>query len=202
MRTYIFISKTFLVSVLLFLLGVCCIYVGKRSSEKYEEVLNISELNRESCVEGKYVTGTIDTYVVQVIESGVGKEYSGQSEQTLNFFSKYDTYTIPVADNQYIRVMVKSREKVGDLENYTQGEGEGVAFEGVIKTSDSINTEWYEKVEGFEMEQMIADFVLMETDIQSKKKLFGPGIAAIILSILLSVSSGVVYRSTITRDEE
>jgi hypothetical protein len=195
MRTYIYFSKTIFLALFVLALGILLVYVGEKSTEAYEGAIELSELTAEDCVDGQYVKGTIDSYLVKTFSDPLGTSQSGQCCSKLTLLVRYDTYNIPTADKKYLQVELYNRAKVNALEDFRDGKGAGVEFEGVIVQQEISNPEWYDGIDGFKEKQLIKSTVLKERDIKSWMKLKGTGMMTIIMGAFLFITSLTIERS-------
>lgn len=195
MRTNIYFSKTIFLALFMLALGILLVYVGEKSTEAYEGAIELSELTTEDCVDGQYVKGTIDSYLVKTFSDPLGTSQSGQSNSELTLLVRFDTYTVPMADKKYLQVELYNRAKVNALEDFQEGRGTGVEFEGVIVLEEIANPEWYDGIEDFDTKRLIKDVVLKERDIKSWMKLKSTGIMTIIMGAFLFITSISIERS-------
>lgn len=201
MRRHIFISKSFFISIFLFIVGCVFLAGGIRSYKKYMDALDFKSFPAADYVEGKYVVGEIDTYLVKEIDAILGTYYSGQSEEFIHWFSKYTTYTIPIEDGRYIRVMIKNRRTVNKLEKFSQGQGEAVAFQGIVYTATDMNREWYQGIEGFDTEAILADVVIREVNLEDRIKMVSPGLMFLVMAVICFVFGDAIEIVTEEKEE-
>lgn len=202
MRTNISISKRIVFNIIIFVIGLVLLLGGVKSYYKYTHAIPIKNLNEWDCKEGKYVTGNIDEYVVKKM-AGTDK-YAGISSTLLTLTGKaYDFYTIPIAQNSYIRIMISDDSILDKLKNFTEGKGEGVYFEGEIINSpiEEISLKWYDGIEGFSSADVVKSYVIKEINIKSKKDMTYIGFLLVIFSILLFYSSGGI-NSVVTKEND
>lgn len=201
MRTNISISKRIVFNIIIFVIGLVLLLGGVKSYYKYKHAIPIKNLNEWDCKEGKYVIGNINEYVVKKM-AGTDK-YAGISSTLLTLTGKaYDFYTIPIAQNSYIRIMMSDNSILDKLKNFTVGKGEGVYFEGeIINSPIEISLKWYDGIEGFNTENLVKSYVIKEINIKSKKDLTYIGLLLVIFSVLLFYSSGGI-NSVITKEND
>lgn len=202
MRTNISISKRIVINIIIFVIGLVLLLGGVKSYYKYKHAIPIKDLNKWDCKEGKYVVGNIDEYVVKKM-AGTDK-YAGISSTLLTLTGKaYDFYTIPIAQNSYIRIMISDNSILEKLKNFTVGKGEGVYFEGEIINSpiEELTLKWYDGIEGFNTEDLVKSYVIKEINIKSKKDLTYIGLLLVIFSVLLFYSSGGI-NSIVTKEND
>lgn len=202
MRTNISISKRIFFNIIIFVIGLVLLLGGVKSYYKYKRAIPIKNLNEWDCKEGKYVIGNIDEYVVKKM-AGTDK-YAGSGSTLLTLTGKaYDFYTIPIAQNSYIRIMISDNTILDKLKNFTVGKGEGVYFEGEIITNpiEELTLKWYDGIESFNTEDLVKSYVIKEINIKSKKDLTYIGFLLVIFSVLLFYSSGGI-NSVITKEND
>ena len=105
MRVSYEIPQSVVFSTLLSFVGV--FLPGKSVSAWFrcEYASALSELNREECREGNYVSGEIDAY-------------------------EYHFYTIPIADGRYMQIMIWKKESLRAMEELIKGGRETLSFAG------------------------------------------------------------------------
>lgn len=182
MRTY-YISKTTIFSGILLIAGLLLCAAGVRAFRNCAHVRELGGLDETDCREGVYVSGTIDSYLVVKSDTLGNARYSGQSETYLTFSDEYDVYTVPVSGDHFIRVMVKEKDTLDALENFRQGKGSAVSFEGILVPADALNEAWYARIEGFDTDAVIGAFAVRQTDLSARKKCLYPGMALLFAAI-------------------
>lgn len=189
MRTQISITKRNIFTLILFLLGLYCLYRGIYSDYKYKHAIPLETLQEQSCKEGAYVVGYIDSYLGMKIYGS--NRFSGVSQTFLSLAESWDFYTIPVSENTYIEVMLSDKATKNALDDFTEGKGEGVYFEGeIIKPVTGANLNWYASLEDFDMDTLIQSFVIREATLEKKKDIAYLGIILLMVSLLLFIAAG------------
>ncbi len=202
MRTNISISKRIVFNIIIFVIGLVLLLGGVKSYYKYKHAIPIKDLNEWDCKEGRYVTGNIDEYVVKKM-AGTDK-FVGSGHTLLTLTGKaYEFYTIPIAENSYIQIMISDNSILDKLKNFTEGKGEGVNFEGEIITSpiEELTLKWYDGIEGFNTENLVKTYVINEINIKSKKDLTYIGLLLVIFSVFLFYSDGGI-NNVITKEND
>lgn len=201
MRTNISISKRIVFNIIIFVIGLMLLVGGIKSYYKYKHAIPIKNLNEWDCKEGRYVIGSIDEYVGKKM-SGSNK-FVGSGSTLLTLTGKaYDFYTIPIAQNSYIRIMVSDKSILEKLKNFTEGKGEGVYFEGeIIESPMEISLKWYAGIEGFRATDMVKSYVIKEINIKSKKDLTYIGFLLVVFSVLIFYTNGGI-NSIITKEND
>lgn len=189
MRTHISITKRNIFTLILFLLGLYCLYRGIYSDYKYKHAIPLETLHEQSCTEGAYVVGYIDSYLGMKVYGS--NHFSGVSQTFLSMAESWDFYTVPVAEDSYIQIMLSDKSTRSALDEFTEGKGDGVYFEGeIIKPVIDANLNWYASLEDFDMNTLIQSFVIRETNLEKKTDAAYLGIILLMVSLLLFIAAG------------
>ena len=188
MKYHLSITKREILTVIIFIMGLIFLCKGINSYFKYEHALTLENLEEGKLKKGRYVTGNIDSYIGQIMY-GSGKFY-GRSQGYITFGKTYEWYTIPVAHNSYIELMISDESVKESLDAFENGHGEGVYFEGVIvEPPIEPNYAWYSKVENFNTDDLITSYVVKEANLKRKNTAY-IGFLLLVLSALLFFDSG------------
>lgn len=189
MRTHISITKRNILTLIIFLLGLYCLYRGIDSDYKYKHAIPLETLREQSCEEGAYVVGYIDSYLGMKVYGS--NRFSGVSQTFLSLAESWDFYTIPVSENSYIEIMLSDKATKSALDDFTEGKGEGVYFEGeIIKPVIGANLNWYADLDDFDMDTLIQSFVIREAALEKKKDIAYLGIILLMIALLLFIAAG------------
>lgn len=189
MHTHISITKRNILTLVIFLLGLYCLYRGIYSDYKYKHAIPLETLHEQSCKEGSYVVGYIDSYLGMKVYGS--NRFSGVSQTFLSLAESWDFYTIPVAENSYIEIMLSDKATKNALDDFTEGKGEGVYFEGeIIKPVIGANLNWYANLEDFNTDTLIQSSVIREANLEKKKDIAYLGIILLMVSLLLFIAAG------------
>lgn len=203
-RTTISISISFFVSVILFIISLVMIFKNGIGLFHYYHPTDFSDMNMSALRSGNYVECTIDQYVVKSLAPNSPNRYTGVSHSISKstFGGLYDVYTIPMADGNYIRIMINDKQVIDRLESFTKGAGEPVSVIGVVKKNKDLNTpddlSWYEGVEDFDTDLICSDYVIeMAKSVSDMKNGLLSGIFILIFATLL-----YWYKGRIEQDEK
>lgn len=199
MQTTIRLSKGFVFLLISLILGIYFLVCGITSLQKEKNAINLSEINIENCANGVYVSGNIHSYLVKGRTAGI-------SQTLLSGLKEYNLFTIPVDDNQFIRVMIAERDTLKGMENLRRNSTEGIYFEGkIIKSPVDIPYTWYEDVSGgkeFRVENVIRDFVIIETKFSYNLQKLAFGIVLLVISfltyLLIGKMPGIIEKDPMT----
>lgn len=185
----VLISKTHILNLLLFVFALFFIVKGISAYIESANAVNLSELELSECTEGQYVYGWIDSYLVSQNRLYNSNTYQAVSYEEVSFGGNREYYTIPIADNKYIRIGIADKQVLELLENFEQGKGSGIYIEGKIERSGhSLNYYWCEGA-GFEQdkaEQMIhPQYAIIPISFEDQKEKLYFGIILMVLSVLL-----------------
>ena len=188
MKYHLSITKREILTVIIFIMGLIFLCKGINSYFKYEHALILENLEEGKLKKGRYVTGNIDSYIGQIMY-GSGKFY-GVSQGYITFGKTYEFYTIPVAHNSYIELMISDESVTESLDAFENGHGEGVYFEGVIvEPPVEPNYAWYSKVENFNTDDLITSYVVKEANLKRKNTAY-IGVLLLVLAALLFFDAG------------
>lgn len=188
MKYHLSITKREILTVIIFIMGLLFLCKGINSYFKYEHALPLENLGEQKLKKGRYVTGNIDSYIGQIMY-GSGKFY-GVSQGYITFGKTYEFYTIPVAQNSYITLMISDASVKERLDAFENGHGEGVYFEGVIvEPPIEPNYAWYTKVENFNTDNLITSYVVQEANLKRKNTAY-IGVLLLVLAALLFFDAG------------
>ena len=190
MKYHVSITKSEILTGILFIVGVLLFFHGVHSAYKCTRALDLNTLEERELREGVCVSGNIDTYVVKHFPENNKFHGVGQSYLTLSGQS-YDFYTIPVGKKSYICILANSKSLKEQLEAFEGGHGENVWFEGeVIKPFTELNWRWYDSIEGFHTENLIGSFVIKEINFKRNRDIIYIGVLLLAVAILRFLSAG------------
>lgn len=189
MHISISITKKTIIAALLFIVGFVCLCSGIYSLYKQKHALSLDTLKESECRNGLYVTGNIDTYIGK---KAVGSnQFTGTSVCFISHGKDYEFYTIPISNKHYIQLMIYDKDVLKKLENFSNGQGEAVYFEGkLIEPPLPFNYAWHENIEGLHTDDVIQSYVIKEIKFRSNKNKFYISIILIALAILIFLDDG------------
>ena len=200
MKTRIAISKKLIITTVIFVVGLILLFKGINSYYKHNHALSLENLTESKCKKGTYVVGNIDSYVVYRIKEN--NKVLGSSDTLLTYTKAYEFYTVPIAQNTYIRIMVSGKDVLSKLKEFIEGKGESFYFEGEIVDSPvEFNYKWYASIEDFNPEDVIKPYVIKEINFESNKSTIYVGILLVVFSALLFFGDGGV-KSVVSRDND
>ena len=186
------ITKGYIITLLFLVFGLINFFNGMKAYYDSKNAVLLSELKFDECAEGQYVRGSIESYVVKRLET----KYFGNSGTLITAMgTEYNFYTIPTADNKYIRIMIRDKSDTDALEEFVRGQGEGVYIEGeIVKSALPLNYGWYKGVEGWEnkvLEEIVhPNYVIKEIDFSKKMKQVYIGIVLMLGAVGCFILSG------------
>lgn len=176
--------------VLFLVLGVFFVLTGARALYQQKSATPLSAFGRETGA-GGCVTGYVVSYVTITVKNlGNGRRF-GVSQTYLAGGREYDFYTVPVSDGQYVQLLIWRSETKERLEKLCRtGEAQEVLFTGkVVHAPVERNEEWYKNAEleneGFHLENVISDYVIVEQNFAAEKKKMWIGLAFLVSAALL-----------------
>lgn len=186
MKVTIAISKTVVFSIILLFLGLIVLIKGISSIYKYHHALNITELDEAACENDTYVIGEITSCLTIEIKTSGSNVPFGQSETYLTGTKEYTTYTIPIADNRYMRILVAQKDTREAMDGLVKGKVDKVSFEGVVcEPISDLNEEWYAQIPDFDSNAVLEEYVLKEIDYDREKRKALIGLSFLLTAMLL-----------------
>lgn len=192
LKTTIEIPKLLIISIILFVISLLLIITKGCDLYNYNHPYELNELNQTNMKQGKYVSCNIDSYLVKKTSPS---SYNGQSETFITFGKEYNTYTILIDDNNYIRIMIYDKDITEALESFSRGKGEAVTVKGILVKAESIGDDsWYKDIENFNINSVIQDFAIQEKTDEGMKNGLILGVMLLALSVFLCWKSGGVKK--------
>lgn len=189
---FVHFSKGYIVSCVCLLLGVYFCFTSLLSLLHKNTAIPLDELTLENCTLGQYVYGDIETFVSPRSDSVAGGKANYGASQTID---SVDVYTIPIADDYYIRFMVTIYNNKKELEKFDFTRENHLYIEGrIVRTTIELNDVWYERSVEFENREykdvIIKDLCIIDMDFDKRIGRIKYGVAFIILSIVFFFLSG------------
>ena len=171
-------------SILLLLVGIVVLIFGVVIFNKCNNIVNISEFNRDDLKDGAYIKGYFFECVHSLAEetktNGVSKTVQSSKENAL-----YDVYSVPFEDN-YICVLANTSELRSGLQNASIDEP--VYFEGVIRKRSSKDWGFYDFLIDHSVyptySNRTTDYILIEDKIPNKFAYLEKGILIICVAVV------------------
>lgn len=189
-------SKGHIASLLCFLLGAYLCFAGLHAYFQKNAAIPIDALRREDCKPGTYVYGDIETYLLAEYESALGTAYNGLSTGYVALLGEeMDEYTIPLADDSYIRFWAVAKDTRKALELHTFAQQKHVYIEGrVTRTEFELNDEFYTLCKQFGdvdyHDAVLKDVSIREISFDRQIRKGKNGIIIVIFSIMLFILAG------------
>ena len=190
MKYHVSVTKKEIITAILFIIGVIFLFRGIQSAYRYNHARNLDALNPHDLTKGAYVIGNIDSYIGLIVYGS--NRFYGVSQSYITFGKSYDFYTVPVKQNSYIVLMISDESVRDRLNAFDNGHGDDVYFEGIV--SEPItepNYAWYEHVEGFNTENLIASYVIKEANLKRKNTTYLGFLLMVIASLIFFSSGGI-----------
>ncbi len=184
------VDPGFLFLTVLIALGAVFLLKGTINVERYRYAPVYEDVTETGCRTGNYVDGEISNFLIKkVVDLGDG-HMTGISAEILSGGRTYYVFTIPVADGKYIRLLISNEETMEAMERVARGE-EGAMFVEVSgkirKASSSPALSWYEGIEGFDPNSLIADYEIRQTDIVFEYQCMAFGFFVIVYGTVMIV---------------
>ena len=212
-RFTINVSKGYIITAILFLLGVLVLVLGLLSLLKGWNALSISELEEYQIKDGQYVRGVIREYAGYYEIQGNENSFCSSPYGAIGLGGGtfYCTYTIKIADGKYINIFVNDEDRglIKELDSYIGGKGNSAYFEGrIVKAfGDELEDSWYQKLFGVESKEeidelAITDYIICQDSLEVDTKKISIGFLLIVVSIAYFFFSGGVKGLLVYWDEE
>ena len=207
------VTKGYIITAIIFLLGVVVLILGLLSFLKGRNAISVSELYESQLKSGQYVKGVIREYM-GYYEDPEDEEtfHSSYGATSFGIGVFYWEYTIKTADGKYITLMVNEEDNklVKELNSYIGGKGNSAYFEGkVVKAlpGDEMDESWYQKALGIESKEeidevVISDYFILQDSFEVDTKKISIGFLLIVVSIAYFFFSGGVKGLLVYWDEE
>ena len=191
---YVHFSKGYIVSLICLLLGGYFCFSSLLSLMHKNAAIPLDELTPENCTLGQYVYGDIETFVSPRSDSVPGGKANYGVSQTID---SVDVYTIPIADDYYIRLMATINSNKQQLGKFNFTRENHFYIEGrIVRTTIELNDVWYERSVEFEnrdyTDAIIKDLCIIDMNFDKRIGRIKYGIAFIIISIVFFFFSGGV----------
>lgn len=189
---YFHFTKGYIVSSVCLLLGVYFCFASLFSLMHKNAAISLDKLTPENCTVGQYVYGNIETFVSPRSDSVPGGKANYGPSQIID---SVDVYTIPIADDYYIRFMVTAIRNKRELEKFNFTRQNHLYIEGrIVRTTLELNDVWYKRSVEFENrdynDAIIKDLCIIDIDFDKRIGRIKYGIAFIFLSIVFFFFSG------------
>ncbi|MCM1567823.1 MAG: hypothetical protein NC081_00065 [Roseburia sp.] len=183
----IHISQMTMISLFIFFLSICGMVVCVIKTMAYHHAQPLTYFSEGSLKPGKYVSGTITSYVVnQRRPKGKNVDDSIYSFGNLyNIFTneEYIGYLIPFNEEQYIKIWIKDEESLALLREVPDGLDVNVSFIGQIEYQEE--AEYEDDVLGFDHNKVITNYVIFQKNLSSEKFWIKVCLTGIIISFFL-----------------
>ena len=197
----IYFSRMTILCICLFLLSTCGLIACFLGMNAYYHARPLTDLSEDSLKSGKYISGTIMSYVVsprQSKDTDVEDSYFGNWN---SFDGKYLGYIIPFNEEQYIRIWVKDQESLALLKESQDGLRVNVSFVGQIKAEEDRSPYTDEQL-GFDHNKVITDYVIVQKTLSTKKFWIKACLLGILMSFFLYRSKGRVEVSEVVCEDK
>ena len=196
----IHIPRAAIVCLFIGILSICGLFACIIKINAYHHPLPFSQLSEDTFKQGRYVSGTITSYVIspRMPKGKDSYDYFG----TLDTYSGggYIGYIVPFNQEQYIRIWMNDSESLALLNQTQDGYHVNAPFVGQIKAVDSANSFTDDRL-GFDHNKVITNYEIVQKNLNTEKFWIKVCILGLVIAILLYFQSGKVEISTDAYDE-
>lgn len=197
----IYISRMTIICLFLFLVSTCGLVACFIGMNAYYHARPLTDFSEDSLKSGKYVYGTIMSYVVsprQPKGTDVKDSYFGNWE---SFDGKYFGYIIPFNEEQYIRIWIKDQESLAHLKESQDGLHVNVPFVGRISVEEDRSSYTDDQL-GFDHNKVITNYVIVQKNLSTEKFWIKACLLGILISFFLYRSKGRVEVSEVVCEDK
>lgn len=198
----IYISRMTIICLFLFLVSTCGLVACFLGMNAYYYARPLTDFSEDSLKSGKYVSGTIMSYVVsprQPKGTDVKDSYFGNWGR---FDGKYLGYIIPFNEEQYIRIWIKDQESLALLRESQDGLHVNVPFVGQIEYEDVSQSDYSDDVLGFDHNKIISNYVIVQKNLSTEKFWIKACLLGILISFFLYRSKGRIEVSEVICEDK
>lgn len=201
----IYISRMTIVCLFLFLVSTCGLVACFLGMNAYYHARPLTDPTEDSLKPGKYVSGTITSYVVGP-GSTKGKgddDLFGIWAVWLDLFGReqYYKYIIPFNEEQYIQIWIKDQESLAHLKESKDGLHVNVPFVGQIKVEDNVSSYTDDQL-GFDHNKVITGYVIFQKNLSTEKFWIKACLLGILIAFFLYRSKGRVEVSEVICEDK
>ncbi|MCM1262726.1 MAG: hypothetical protein NC313_08390 [Butyrivibrio sp.] len=189
----IYVSRMTIISLLIFLLSIGGIVISILRINLYNQAQPLAYFSKDSLKAGRYVTGTITSYVVNK-----RRPTSSDVDYSIYTFGNWDNlidtyagYIIPFDDGNYIRIWINDEESLALLNGSQDGFHVNVSFVGKIKVEDT-PADYADDVLGFDHNKVITDYAIVQQDLKAEKYWIIVCLFGIVTALILYFFEGKV----------
>ena len=189
------LSRNFILYAVAFLIGIVMAAGNAVELWRYTTAYELQNPDAVSLKPGSFVRCDITQYLVRPVGPYHKDQYTGVSEVFITFSKDYETYSVPMGGNGYIRVMAGEEEIKKQLLAFQQGKGEKVSFVGKIVRADAPDPDWYKEVKGFRMDELVQDRVVKQVNVRKYINFLSTGVGLIALGMIGILKKGILYQN-------
>ncbi len=196
----ILISRMTIVSLLIFLLSICGIAVCIIRINAYHRAQPLTYFSEGSLKPGKYVSGTITSYVISP-RKPKGTDVYDYFGNWYNYIDRYIGYIIPLNEEQYIRIWINDQESLALLNETQDGLHVNVPFIGQIEVGDDASPYTDEQL-GFNHKKVITNYVIVQKNLNTEMFWIKVCLSGIMISLLLYWFKGRIQVSEVVYEDK
>lgn len=200
----IHISHMTIISLFILFLSICGIAACIIRIYAYHHPRPLAYFSEDNLKPGKYVSGTITSYVVSP-RRPKGSQVDSSFGNYLDIFGnrEYKGYIIPFNEEQYIRIWIriKDEEALALLNESQDGLHVNVPFVGQIKADDNPSS-WADDVLGFDHNKVITNYVIFQKDLSTEMFWIKVCLTGMIISFLFYWFKGRIVVSELVYEDK
>ncbi len=196
----IYISRMTIFSLFIFLLSICGIATCIIKINAYHHAQPLTYFSEGSLKPGKYVSGTITSYVISP-RKPKGTDVYDYFGNWNNYIDRYIGYIIPFNEEQYIRIWINDQESLALLNKTQDGLHVNVPFIGQIEAGDGASLYTDDQL-GFNHDKVITNYVIVQKSLNTEMFWIKAGLSGIVISLLLYWFKGRIEVSEAVNEDK
>jgi len=197
MKKEIFVPRIAIVCLLIILLCAGGIVICITEIYAYYHPIALENITRADLKSGRYVSGTITSYVIspRKAKSGDNYDYFGNYDNLID--EEFVGFIIPIYEERYIRVWINNQESLEFLNETRDGFQVNVPFIGQICDEDASQFQLTDEMLGFDHNKVIIDYAIVQENLNREMYWLKVCFGGIMLSIFLYCFMGKIEVSTV-----
>lgn len=181
----IYVPRITIVCLLIMLLCMCGLVLCITNIYAYHHPMQLSYLSGDELESGRYVSGTITSYVISPRKAKGTEYYDYFGNYTNLVDEEYIGFIIPFDKEEYIRVWINNQESLALLNETQDGLHVNAPFVGRIYNWDASQSQLTDDMLGFEHNKVITNYAIVQKDLSTEIYWVKVCLVGVIMSLLL-----------------